>query len=548
MAIDSILTINARLDKISSEPWVKRALYASAILFLLAFILLPPVLGITFKLGLVGQVLQEPELMARAKSAILWSFAIAFAVALIDLLAGLPLAWFIARGNSRSVSVVDALVDIPFIIPTVALGFSTLLFWSGSSGISSLFGTQVLSPGIFLVLLLHFAFSFPVIVRVMVGALLSYDTIYETAAQTLGAKMFTIARTVTLPMLRPALVAAFLLAFARSLSETGATFMVAGAFENGPVFIQNAKDAGLEGPMVLVSLTLIIASISVFALIRVAGNRLRLPLRRAWPRIEGELSSRDSVRVRNFMTLVVFGLFVLLPSLFITLPAAEALADGTLMRALRGEGIWSNFWRSMMLSYGIGVIATLLNIVMGMPVAILIARKKMGKMGTTLLEAVVNVPIVVPSVALGVSLALFWRTLGFLPEFWIMVLSHTTITYTYFVKAMAAAVEGIPEEMEETARTLGSRPLNVFRSIVLPLTKYSVFSGAILTFTRSVDETGAASAVSRELKTAPVLLVSWVKQAVPASPSDIALGIALLVLTSFASLLALRLLIYRRRG
>jgi thiamine transport system permease protein len=541
------LTINAHLDKLSSEPWVKRAVYASAILFLLAFILLPPVLGITFKLGLIGQVLQEPELMARAKSAILWSFAIAFAVASIDLLAGLPLAWFIARGNSRSVSVVDALVDIPFIIPTVALGFSTLLFWSGSSGISGLFGTQVLSPGIFLVLLLHFAFSFPVIVRVMVGALLSYDTIYETAAQTLGAKMFTIARTVTLPMLRPALVAAFLLAFARSLSETGATIMVAGAFENGPVFIQNAKDAGLEGPMVLVSLTLIIASISVFALIRIAGNRLRLPLRRAWPRIEGELSSRGSVRIRDYMTLVIFGFFVLLPSLFITLPAAEALADGTLMRALKGEGIWSNFWRSMMLSYGIGVIATLVNIIMGMPVAILIARKKMGKTGTTLLEAVVNVPIVVPSVALGVSLALFWRTLGFLPEFWIMVLSHTTITYTYFVKAMAAAVEGIPEEMEETARTLGSRPLNVFRSIVLPLTKYSVFSGAILTFTRSVDETGAASAVSRELKTAPVLLVSWVKQAVPASPSDIALGIALLVLTSFASLLALRLLIYRRR-
>jgi len=547
LAKGSILTINAHLDKLSSEPWVKRAVYASAILFLLAFILLPPVLGITFKLGLIGQVLQEPELMARAKSAILWSFAIAFAVASIDLLAGLPLAWFIARGNSRSVSVVDALVDIPFIIPTVALGFSTLLFWSGSSGISGLFGTQVLSPGIFLVLLLHFAFSFPVIVRVMVGALLSYDTIYETAAQTLGAKMFTIARTVTLPMLRPALVAAFLLAFARSLSETGATIMVAGAFENGPVFIQNAKDAGLEGPMVLVSLTLIIASISVFALIRIAGNRLRLPLRRAWPRIEGELSSRGSVRIRDYMTLVIFGFFVLLPSLFITLPAAEALADGTLMRALKGEGIWSNFWRSMMLSYGIGVIATLVNIIMGMPVAILIARKKMGKTGTTLLEAVVNVPIVVPSVALGVSLALFWRTLGFLPEFWIMVLSHTTITYTYFVKAMAAAVEGIPEEMEETARTLGSRPLNVFRSIVLPLTKYSVFSGAILTFTRSVDETGAASAVSRELKTAPVLLVSWVKQAVPASPSDIALGIALLVLTSFASLLALRLLIYRRR-
>jgi len=537
----------AYLDAVSSKKWAKMATYASAILFLLAFILIPPVLGITFKLGLVGQVLRDQALMARAQSAILWSFAVAFAVASLDLVAGLPLAWFIARGNSRLVNVVDALVDIPFIIPTVALGFSTLLFWSDPSGVSGLFGSKVFSPGLALILLLHFAFSFPVIVRVMVGELLSYNTIYETAARTLGAKMFTIARTVTLPMLRPALVAAFLLAFARSLSETGATIMVAGAFENGPVFISNAKNSGLEGPMVLVSLTLILTSLAVFALIRIAGNRLRLTLQRVWPKIEGELSSKGSVRARDSLTFLVFGLFVLLPSLFITLPAARALGDGTILRALGGEGIWSSFWQAMLLSYVIGIIATLLNVVLGMPIAMLIARRRMGRNFTALLEAVVNVPIVVPSVALGVSLSLFWSSFGFLPEFWIMVLSHATITYTYFVKAMAAAVEGVPEEMEETARTLGSRPLNVFRRIVLPLTKYSLFSGAILTFTRSVDETGAASAVSRQLKTAPVLLVSWVKGAVPASSSDIALGITFLVLTSFASLLALRFIVYRRR-
>ena len=537
----------AYLDAVSSKKWAKLATYASAILFLLAFILIPPVLGITFKLDLVGQVLRDQALMARAQSAILWSFAVAFAVASLDLIAGLPLAWFIARGSSRLVNVMDALVDIPFIIPTVALGFSTLLFWSDPSGVSGLFGSKIFSPGLSLILLLHFAFSFPVIVRVMVGELLSYNTIYETAARTLGAKMFTIARTVTLPMLRPALVAAFLLAFARSLSETGATIMVAGAFENGPVFISNAKNAGLEGPMVLVSLTLILTSLAVFALIRIAGNRLRLTMQRVWPRIEGELSSKGSVRARDSLTFLVFGLFVLLPSLFITLPAVRALGDGTILRALGGEGIWSSFWQAMLLSYVIGIIATLLNVALGMPIAMFIARRRMGRTFTALLEAVVNVPIVVPSVALGVSLSLFWSSFGFLPEFWIMVLSHATITYTYFVKAMAAAVEGVPEEMEETARTLGSRPLNVFRRIVLPLTKYSLFSGAILTFTRSVDETGAASAVSRQLKTAPVLLVSWVKGTVPASSSDVALGIAFLVLTSFASLLALRFIVYRRR-
>lgn len=532
-----------KLDELSSNQLAKRLTYLGAIFFLVSFILIPPVLGISLKIDLVGQVFSDPGLFARAKSAIFSSFAIAFSVATIDLVAALPMAWFIVKGNSKWRNVMDALADIPFIIPTVALGFSTLLFWS-SSGPMTLLGISV-QPGLLLILLLHFAFSYPVIVRVMVGELLAYNVIYETAAKTLGAKVFTIARTVTLPLLRPGLIAAFLLAFARSLSETGATLMVAGAFENGPVFIKNAKDAALEGPMVLVSFTLIILSVTVFALIRFLGARLKLPLNRVLPGYEARLSSRRTVKIRDGATLVIFAFFVLVPSIYITFPALAAITDGTLQNALSGRGIWSEYWHAMTLSYVIGAVATLINVIAGLPIAVLIARRRLGKLGTTLLDAAVNIPIVVPSVALGVSLSFFWRSFGFLPEFWIIVFAHTTITYTYFVQAMAAAIEGIPEEMEETARTLGSRPLTVFRRIIAPLAKYSLFSGAILTFTRSVDETGATTAVSQSLKTAPVLLVSWVKHAVPATTSDIALGIAFLVLTSFASLLALRLIVYR---
>jgi thiamine transport system permease protein len=533
-----------RLDELSSNQLAKRLAYMGSIFFLVSFILLPPVLGISLKIGLVGQVLKDAALLDRAKSAIFYSFAIAFGVAALDLVLALPMAWIIARGNSKWRNVMDALADIPFIIPTVALGFSTLLFWSGTGPVS-LLGFSV-QPGLTLILLLHFAFSYPVIVRVMVGELLAYNVIYETAAKTLGAKAFTIARTVTLPLLRPGLIAAFLLAFARSLSETGATVMVAGVFENGPVFIKNAKDAGLEGPMVLVSFTLIIFSVTVFALIRLLGPRLKLPINRVLPDLEARLSSRRTVNMRDGVTLAIFALFVLAPSIYITFPALGALTDGTVQNAMSSKGIWSEYWQAMTLSYTIGAVATIINIITGLPVAILIARKRLGKLATTVLDAAVNIPIVVPSVALGVSLSFFWRSFGFLPEFWIIVFAHTTITYTYFVQAMAASIEGIPEEMEETARTLGSRPLMVFRRIIVPLTKYSIFSGAILTFTRSVDETGATTAVSQSLKTAPVLLVSWVKHVVPATTSDIALGIAFLVLTSFASLLALRLVVYRR--
>ena len=535
------------LDDLSMNTTVKLISYSLSVVFFIFLILLPLILGILLKANLFWEIFAYPELMNRAKSAILWSFIIAFTVSTLDLIAGLPLAWFIVRSGSRWTKIVDSMADIPFIIPTAALGYSFLLFWSREEGISSLFGfDSLIPPGALLVMLLHFAFSFPVIVRVMVGELMNYREVYEVAAGTLGAQPFTIARTVTLPMLKPALVASFLLAFARSLSETGATVMVAGAFENGPVFIKNAKDAGLESPMVFVSSILIFLSIAIFFSIDIMGPRMRLPFRKVWPNFEKKLSSATAVKARNSLTFVVFLGLVILPSLFIALPAVQAVIDGTLIRAVRGVGPWSRFWESITLSYAIGTIVTVVNVILGLPVAILVARNKLGRV-TSVLNMMVNIPIVIPSVALGVSLRIFWRDTFALPEFWALVLAHTAITYTYFVRSMSAAIEGISQEMEEVASTLGSSPIAIFRKITFPLTKYSLFSGAILVFTRSVDETGATIAVSEKLRTAPVLLVDWVKGTIPTSRSDIALGIGFLVVLSFAVLLALRLLIEGRK-
>lgn len=116
------------------------------------------------------------------------------------------MAWLIVRGKSRWTTIIDSLSDIPFIIPTAALGYSFLLFWSGEEGLSRIFGGgSIVPPGVLLIMLLHFAFSFPVIVRVMVGELLNYREVYEVAARTLGAHPFTAVRTVTLPILKPSL-------------------------------------------------------------------------------------------------------------------------------------------------------------------------------------------------------------------------------------------------------------------------------------------------------------------------------------------------------
>jgi thiamine transport system permease protein len=543
--------VNA-LNALSSRRLLKYLVYLSALILFFVLILLPPVFGIAIKSGAIQTVLDQPELMNRALTAISASFVIALTVSALDLIAGIPMAWLITRGKSRWLSVLDTLADIPFIVPTAALGYSLLLFWSGPQGVSSLFGGSLISPGWLLILLLHFTFSYPVVVRVLVGALLDYKMEYERASRTLGAVPFLAFRTVTSPIIKPSLIAAFVLSFARSLSETGATFIVAGAFENGPVFLQNVKNsfssglvsqATYEGATVFASLILIVASCTIFALIWILGPRLKFPFKGVWPGAERRLSYSKAAVSRNGITLLVFFGIVLIPALFVALPAFQAAFTPVLPAAFSGSGIWGDFWQSLLLSYSLGAIVTILGFVMGLPMAILIARRKIGKTPSAFVDILINVPLIVPSIALGASLSFFWKqSFPFMPELLLLIFAHLSITYPYIVKSMSAAFERISLDMEEAARTLGAKPFSVFTSIVLPLTKYSILSGAIMVFTRSVSETGATVAVVTNLKTAPVVIVDWVKGAVQASSLEIGLAAGILVLLSFLILFILRLM------
>ncbi|PIU59849.1 hypothetical protein COS86_02100 [Candidatus Bathyarchaeota archaeon CG07_land_8_20_14_0_80_47_9] len=536
------------LDRLSSRKAVKYGVYLTAVILFFALILLPPILGIIIKWNTMQQVLNQPALMSRALSAVENSFTIALFVSALDVATGVPMAWLITRGKSKWLNVLDTVSDIPFIVPTAALGYSLLLFWSEPGGVSSLFGNSLVSQGWLLVVLLHFTFSYPVVVRVIVGALLDYKKEYENASRTLGAPPFTASRTVTFPIIKPSLIAAFILAFSRSISETGATFIVAGAFENGPVFIQNMKKdyvgSTYEGSIVFASFILIAVALAIFLTIRALGPKLKLPVRKIWPTFERKLSYSKAASSRDSITLLIFFAIVLIPSLFVALPALQAIFTDTLPKSLSGAGVWGEYWQSLLLSYFLGAVVTILNVIIGLPMAIIVARRKLGVLPSAVLDVLVNVPLVVPSIALGVSLAIFWKAnFAFMPEMVVLIFAHLAITYPYFVRSMSAAVERISPDLEEAARTLGAKPLGVFRTIVLPLTKYSILSGAIMVFTRSVSETGATVAVVTSLRTAPVVIVEWVMKKVAATPLEIGLGCGFLIVFSFIILLALRLIV-----
>ena len=115
------------LNGLSSKKPLKYTLYLSAIIIFFALIFVPPLIGILTKAGSLQNVFNDPALMNTALGAIAASFIIGLVVAALDLLAGVPLAWLITRGKSRWLTVLDTLADLPFVVPTAALGYSLVV-------------------------------------------------------------------------------------------------------------------------------------------------------------------------------------------------------------------------------------------------------------------------------------------------------------------------------------------------------------------------------------------------------------------------------------
>jgi len=298
--------------------------------------------------------------------------------------------------------------------------------------------------------------------------------------------------------------------------------------------------------MVFVSFTLILTASLIYLGIRLLGPKLKMPVKRVWPYAERRLSDFKVRVFRDSLTNVVFFVIVLVPSLFIALPVVSAITNGTLNQAIAGIGVWQGYWQSLLLTYFVAATVTVLNALASLPMAVLIVRKRWGAGVSTTLDVLSNIPMIVPSIALGASMSIFWANFAFIPEVALIIFAHLSITYPYFVRSMVGAIERVTMDLEEASRTLGARPFTVFRTIILPLTKYSLFAGTIMMFARSVDETGATSAVATRLKTVPLLLVDWVRGTAPASSMDIALGAGVLVLFSFIILLVLRLVVRGR--
>ena len=234
-----------------------------------------------FALPLAGLVWRAPWSAAwsvlgshEALMALRLSLVTSVAATAVAVVFGVPLAWVQATIPYRGRRLVRALTTLPMVLPPV-VGGTALLLALGRRGIA---GPALARVGV------HLPFStagaiaaeafvaMPFLVLTVEAALASADRSFEDAARTLGANRLTVFRRVTLPLIKPSLIAGSVLCWARALGEFGATITFAGNLSGRtqtlPLFVYVKLESGDTDAAIVLSLVLLGVSLAVLVLLR----------------------------------------------------------------------------------------------------------------------------------------------------------------------------------------------------------------------------------------------------------------------------------------
>ncbi|MET0211229.1 MAG: sulfate ABC transporter permease subunit CysT [Burkholderiaceae bacterium] len=200
-------------------------------LFYLSLLVLIPLSAVFLKSAGHGA---EAFWAAATSPRVLASYRLSFGAALlaagINVVFGFILAWSLVRYDFFGKKIVDALIDLPFALPTAVAGIALTALYAPNGWLGSFLvplGIKVAFTPLGVLVALIFI-GLPFVVRTVQPVLEDLDTELEEAAASLGAHRWQSFRLVTLPMLTPALTTGFALAFARAVGEYGSVIFIAG--------------------------------------------------------------------------------------------------------------------------------------------------------------------------------------------------------------------------------------------------------------------------------------------------------------------------------
>ena len=144
------------------------------------------------------------------------------------------------------------------------------------------------------------------------------------------------------------------------------------------------------------------------------------------------------------------------------------------------------FVQALVVSLKLGLCATALALALGVPVAVAMAR--IGGRASDFGRGIALLPLMVPSIVIGIAVLIFFSRLNLAGSFLGLVLAHSVLVTPFIVIIVHSGLSSIDRTLEEAARTLGAGPTVAFRTITLPLIKGSIVAASIFAFVTSFDE------------------------------------------------------------
>ncbi len=471
------------------------------------------------------------------------SLRLALTAVAIDLVFGLPLAYILARKKFWGKGFLEDLITFTLVIPTSGFGFATLIAWTSASGIGALLtgGTVQIDTVIpilnvpLLMLVIHVALTFPYIVKTLKAKLEDMSTLFEQASGTLGAAPLTTFRKIMFPLTLPAIFSGTVLAFARSLGETGATLVVSGVFTTAPIAVISWVSQFKFGSAAFLGSLLIIVASAIILPVEFLLNKKgissfsffsALNFEKTLQKFE-DFASRRLSRVRDIIVVIFLVIVVIAPILYVvdsvalswnSDPDTGKVTESVIYQLFGPSNYFSSLMNATLISFASAGIATYVATCIAIPTVFLIMRNRFG----SILRALLRIPLIVPTSALGLSILLLWGPGGLRlanPGIWLIILTHIVFSVPVVVEPMLATYEGSDIPLyEEASLTLGANSYNTIESVSLPLLKRGILTGVILSFTRSLGETGATFLVMGSDITIPPLVVNMVESlAIPAA-------------------------------
>jgi len=509
------------------------AFLAIVFLYPLGSILLTGLSAEAGPLAAFGDVLAKPSLRGVAWFT-LWQ---AVASTLLTLVVAMPAAYVFARYEFPGKSALRAAVTIPFVLPTLVVGsaFLALLGPNGAFGID-------LSSTIWAILLAHVFYNYAVIVRTVGGLWAHLDPRLEEAARMLGAGRWRAFRTVTLPLLRPAIAAASSIVFLFTFTSFG-VILVLGNLEFRTIEVEIWRQT-----MSFLNLP-VAAALSVLQLVGVSIILLMYSRYQERRSVEQSLAPAAATarRPQTVRERWLVGGTLTFTALFLGTPLALLIE-----RSLRIGGDWSlgaytslgdaadsplfvPASQAIANSLGFAATAMAIALVVGILASTVVAYRR-GALSRWF-DLLLMLPLGTSAVTIGFGfLVAFDSPIDLRTSPILIPLAHSLIAIPFVVRTVVPVMRAIRRRLREAARVLGATPLRAWKEIDLPLIARSGLVAAGFAFAISLGEFGATAFLVRpERPTLPVAIFRLLGR-----PGELnfgramALSTILMVLTAFS--------------